>query len=173
MTELATPAWLAGEKSRELFDAEQEHIAPGTQSFALFSQICIDRGEGALLFDVDGNRYIDLMAGIGVASLGYAHPKYVAALQKQVAKIHVGSFVSENRAALVRLLADLAPGDINRTQFYSSGAEAVESALRLAKAYTGRNEFVGFWGGFHGKTAGVLLHQPRQRVEISRTLMSA
>jgi len=156
VTELATPAWLAGEKSRELFDAEQEHIAPGTQSFALFSQICIDRGEGALLFDVDGNRYIDLMAGIGVASLGYAHPKYVAALQKQVAKIHVGSFVSENRAALVRLLADLAPGDINRTQFYSSGAEAVESALRLAKAYTGRNEFVGFWGGFHGKTAGVL-----------------
>ena len=156
MTEIASPAWLAGEKSREIFDAEQEFLAPGAQSFALFSKICIDHGEGALLFDVDGNRYIDLMAGIGVASLGYAHPRYVAALQKQISRIHVGSFTSENRSVLVRMLAELAPGDVNRTQFYSSGAEAVESALRLAKSYTGKDEFVGFWGGFHGKTAGVL-----------------
>src|SRR6185312_12417785 len=143
-------------KSREIFDEEQRHLAPGAQSFALFSRICIDRGEGALLFDVDGNRFIDLMAGIGVASLGYAHPKYVAAIQKQIAKIHVGSFTSENRAVLVKLLADLAPGDVNRTQLYSSGAEAVESALRLAKSYTGKSEVIGFWGGFHGKTGGVL-----------------
>jgi len=150
------PLWLAGTKSREIFDEEQLHLAPGAQSFALFSQICIDHGEGALLFDVDGNRFIDLMAGIGVASLGYAHPKYVAAMQKQIAKIHVGSFTSENRAVLVKLLADLAPGDVNRTQLYSSGAEAVESALRLAKSYTGKSEVIGFWGGFHGKTGGVL-----------------
>lgn len=156
MTELASPIWLAGEKSREIFDAEQEYLAPGAQSFALFSKICIDRGEGALLYDVDGNRFIDLMAGIGVASLGYAHPKYVAAMQKQIARVHVGSFTSENRAALVRMLAECAPGDVNRTQFYSSGAEAVESALRLARSYTGKSEFIGFWGGFHGKTAGVL-----------------
>jgi 4-aminobutyrate aminotransferase/(S)-3-amino-2-methylpropionate transaminase len=156
VTELASPAWIAGEKSRAIFDAEQEHLAPGAQSFALFSQICIDRGQGAVLYDVDGRSYIDLMAGIGVASLGYAHPKYVAALQKQVARIHVGSFTSENRAALVRLLAQVAPGDVNRVQFYSSGAEAVESAFRLARSYTGKDEFIGFWGGFHGKTAGVL-----------------
>jgi 4-aminobutyrate aminotransferase-like enzyme len=156
VTQLESPTWIAGAKSREIFDAEQEFIAPGTQAFAQFSQICIDHGEGALLFDVDGNKYIDLMAGIGVAALGYAHPRYVAAMQKQLAKVHVGSFTSENRAALVKLLAELAPGDVNRTQLYSSGAEAVESALRLAKAYTGRNEFIGFWGGFHGKTAGVL-----------------
>jgi len=153
--ELIAPTFEAGEKSREIFDSEQEHLAPGAQSFALFSKICIDHGEGALLFDVDGHRYIDLMAGIGVASLGYAHPKYVAAMQKQIARIHVGSFTSEHRAALVKLLADHAPGDVNRVQFYSSGAEAVESALRLARSHTGRTEFIGFWGGFHGKTAGV------------------
>ena len=156
VTHVESPIWIAGTRSRELFEAEQEYLAPGAQSFALFSQITIDRGQGALLYDVDGNRYIDLMAGIGVASLGYAHPKYVAALQRQLSRIHVGSFTSENRAALVKLLADLAPGDVNRSQFYSSGAEAVESALRLAKAYTGKDEFIGFWGGFHGKTAGVL-----------------
>ncbi len=151
-----TPPRAAGPRSLALFDAEAEFLAPGTQSVALFSKLCIDRGEGATLFDVDGKRYIDLLAGVGVASLGYAHPKFVAAVQKQVARIHVGSFTSENRAALVKLIAEITPGDLSRTQLYSSGAEAVESALRLAKSYTGKTEVIGFWGGFHGKTAGVL-----------------
>ena len=145
-----------GPKSKTVFDAEARYLAPGTQSVALFSQLCIDRGEGAILYDVDGNHYIDLLAGVGVASLGYAHPKYVAALQRQVARIHVGSFATEHRAALVKLLAELAPGDLNRTQLYSSGAEAVEAAVRLAKSRTGHQEIIGFWGGFHGKTGGVL-----------------
>jgi len=146
----------AGPRSLAAFAAEAEFLAPGTQSVALFSRLCIDRGEGVMLYDLDGKRYIDLLAGVGVASLGYAHPKFVAAIQRQVARIHVGSFTSEHRAALVKLIADITPGDLNRTQLYSSGAEAVESAFRLAKSYTGKTEFIGFWGGFHGKTAGVL-----------------
>ena len=147
---------IPGPRSMACFDSEAEHLAPGTQSVALFSRLCMDHGKGALLYDVDGQRYVDLLAGVGVASLGYAHPKYVAAMQRQVARIHVGSFTSEHRAALVKLIADLAPGDLNRTQLYSSGAEAVEAAVRLAKSYTGRTEVAGFWGGFHGKTGGVL-----------------
>src|SRR2546430_5469715 len=122
-----------------------------TQSVALFSQLSIDRGEGALLYDVDGNRYVDLLAGVGVASIGYAHPKYVAAMQRQIARVHVGSFTTEHRVALVKLLAQLTPGDLNRSQFYSSGAEAIEAALRLAKSRTGHTEVIGFWGGFHSK----------------------
>ncbi len=147
---------LPGPRSKALFDAEALYLAPGTQSVALFSQLAIDRGEGAILYDVDGNRYVDLLAGVGVASIGYAHPKYVAAMQRQVARVHVGSFTTEHRAALVKLLAELTPGDLNRSQFYSSGAEAIEAALRLAKARTGHTEVIGFWGGFHGKTGGVL-----------------
>ena len=135
-----------GAKSKSIFDAEARYLAPGTQSVALFSQLCIDRGEGAILYDVDGNRFIDLLAGVGVASLGYAHPKYVAGLQRQIARVHVGSFTTEHRAALVKLLAEVAPGDLNRTQLYSSGAEAVEAAVRLAKSRTGHRELVGFWG---------------------------
>ncbi|HEX7078983.1 MAG TPA: aspartate aminotransferase family protein [Candidatus Eisenbacteria bacterium] len=149
-------AELPGVESRRYFEAEAAHLAPGTQSVALFSRLCIDHGEGAILIDADGNRMIDLLAGVGVASLGYAHPKYVAAMARQLARVHVGSFTTENRAALVRLLASLAPGDLNRTQFYSSGAEAIEAAVRLAKSHTGKSEIVGFWGGFHGKTGGVL-----------------
>jgi 4-aminobutyrate aminotransferase-like enzyme len=156
MTSTLPRLQLPGPKSQALFDAEARYLAPGTQSVALFSRLAIERGEGAILYDVDGNRYIDLLAGVGVASLGYAHPKYVAALQRQVARVHVGSFTSEHRAALVKLLADLTPGDLNRTQFYSSGAEAVEAAVRLAKSRTGHTEVIGFWGGFHGKTGGVL-----------------
>ena len=145
-----------GPLSQMLFESEDRYLAPGTQSVALFSRIALDHGEGAVLYDVDGNRYIDLLAGVGVASLGYNHPAYVAAMARQLGRVHVGSFTSADRAALVKLLADIAPGDVQRTQLYSSGAEAVESALRLAKAATGRHEVVGFWGGFHGKTAGVL-----------------
>lgn len=156
MTHTLRKIQIPGPKSKALFDAEARALAPGTQSVALFSQLAIDRGEGAVLYDVDGNGYIDLLAGVAVASLGYAHPKYVAALQRQVARVHVGSFTSEHRAALVQLLAELTPGDLNRSQFYSSGAEAVEAALRLAKSRTGHTEVIGFWGGFHGKTGGVL-----------------
>src|SRR5919197_979094 len=143
-------------QSQRVFDLEALYLAPGTQSVALFSQLAIDRGEGAVLYDVDGNSYIDLLAGVGVASLGYAHPRYVTELTRQLERVHVGSFTSQHRAALVKLLASLAPGDLNRTQLYSSGAEAVEAAVRLAKAATGRHEIMGFWGGFHGKTGGVL-----------------
>src|SRR5437773_1412818 len=151
MIDLATQS-----QSRRVFDLEAQYLAPGTQSVALFSKLCMDRGEGAILWDVDGNRYVDLLAGVGVASLGYGHPRYVKAIQEQVAKLHVGSFTSAARAALVRLIAEVTPGDLNRTQLYSSGAEAVESAIRLARAATGKREVIGFWGGFHGKTAGVL-----------------
>jgi len=151
-----TATQLPGPKSRALFDAEARFMAPGTQSVALYSKLAIDRGEGAVLYDVDGNAYVDLLAGVGVAALGYAHPKYVAGMQRQIARVHVGSFTTEHRAALVELIAHVTPGDLNRTQFYSSGAEAVEAAVRLARSRTGKSELIGFWGGFHGKTMGTL-----------------
>jgi len=157
MTMAATPvATVPGPRSVETFNAEAQFAAPGTQGVALFSRLALDRGQGAILWDRDGNRYIDLMAGICVASLGYGHPKYVKALQDQVARLHVGSFATAHRAELVKLIASITPGDCNRTQFYSSGAEAVEAALRLAKSYTKKTEVVAFWGGYHGKTGGVL-----------------
>ena len=120
------------------------------------SQIVVDKGEGCVVQDVDGNRYIDFFAGVAVASLGYNHPKYVKAMQEQVSKIHVGSFSTQVRANLSKYLAQHAVGDLRRTQYYSGGAEAVEAALRLARSYTKKTEVIGFWGGFHGKTLGVL-----------------
>ena len=145
-----------GPRSRQLFAEESVHLAPGLQSIALYSQIAIDHGEGAILVDVDGNRYIDFAAGIGVASLGHGHPGYAQALAKQVQSISVGSYTSAVRAEYVSRLTRLTPGGLDRVQFYSGGAEAVEAALRLARSYTGRYEVISFWGGYHGKTSGTM-----------------
>src|SRR3954471_9017740 len=143
-------------KSSALFEAEQQFIAPGIQTIALLSQLAIAHGRGATLTDLDGRTYLDLNAGVSVASLGHAHPGYIAALTKQLEAVSVGSFTSAPRAELVRLIAELAPGELSRTQFFSGGAEAVEAGIRLARSFTKRTDVVGFTGGFHGKTAGVL-----------------
>jgi 4-aminobutyrate aminotransferase/(S)-3-amino-2-methylpropionate transaminase len=143
-------------RSLEMFRSEQEVLAPGTQKVALLSQLVLDRGQGCYLTDVDGRRYLDFMAGIGVCSLGHSHPRYIAALSEQLQRVTVGNFTSENRLKFLRRLATLAPGELSLTQLYSGGAEAVEAAMRLAKSYTKKFEFLAFWGGFHGKTGGVL-----------------
>jgi 4-aminobutyrate aminotransferase/(S)-3-amino-2-methylpropionate transaminase len=147
---------IPGPDSLHYFENEQNYISPGVQTISTLSKIVLEKGEGCILEDADGNRYIDFFAGVGVASLGYNHPAYTKAIQDQVAKVHVGSFTTKVRAELTKLLSEIAVGDLRRPQYFSSGAEAVEAALRLAKSCTKKNEFLGFWGGFHGKTLGVL-----------------
>lgn len=145
-----------GPKSLEIFEEEQKYIAPGVQSIALFSKLVMERGEGCYFVDVDGNKYLDMYAGVGVASLGHGHPKYAKAISDQVSKINTGSFSSPRRAHYCKNLSKYTPGKLNRIQFYSGGAEAVEASIRLAKSYTKNYEIVGFWGGFHGKTGTVM-----------------
>ncbi len=145
-----------GPKSKALFDEEARYMAPGLQSIGLFSEIVVKRAKGVWIEDVDGNRYIDFTAGIGVGSLGHAHPHYVEVLCDQVARANYGSFSSENRVEFLRLLTSVTPEGLDAVQMYSGGAEAVEAALRLAKSVTHKFEFCGFWGSFHGKTGGVL-----------------
>jgi 4-aminobutyrate aminotransferase/(S)-3-amino-2-methylpropionate transaminase len=148
---------IPGPKSRALRAREDAHIAPGLQSYALTSGIAIDHAQGSAVTDVDGNVLLDFIGGIGVNAFGHSHPSIVQAIQQQAQRASVGSFTSEARVELVERLAAHSPAPgLHRLQLYSSGAEAVESALRLAKSYTGKWEFVSFWGGFHGKTLGAL-----------------
>jgi 4-aminobutyrate aminotransferase-like enzyme len=110
MSTLQVPSrYSAGPKSRALFEEEQRYIAPGLQSIALYSQLAMDSGSGCRLRDVDGNEYLDFVAGIGVASLGYAHPDYVRALSEQLAKLGVGSFTTARRLSFVKNLAKITP----------------------------------------------------------------
>src|SRR5215469_12280465 len=145
-----------GPGSHRIVEQEKRHMAPGLQSFAQYAGLAMARGRGSTLYDEDGNQYIDFIAGIGVGSVGHCHPHYVEALKRQVERLTFGSFTTETRARFLDLLGTLTPEGLTRIQMFSGGAEAVEAALRLAKAATGKHEVLGFWGGFHGKTGGVL-----------------
>ena len=148
---------IPGPLSQALRRREDEHLAPGLQNFALLAGIAVREARGSAVTDADGNVLIDLIGGIAVNGLGHSHPRYVRAVQQQVEKASVGSFTSEARVGLFERLAAHRPAaSLHRVQLYSSGAEAVESALRLAKSRTGKYEFVSFSGGFHGKTMGAL-----------------
>jgi 4-aminobutyrate aminotransferase-like enzyme len=146
-----------GPKSKALRAREDAHLAPGLQGYALMAGIAVAEAKGSAITDVDGNTFLDFIGGIAVNALGHSHPVYVKALQEQVARASVGALTSEARVQLGERLAARTPSKaLHRLQLYSSGAEAVESALRLAKCHTHKHEFVSFWGGFHGKTMGVL-----------------
>jgi 4-aminobutyrate aminotransferase-like enzyme len=148
---------LPGPRSRALRALEDQHLAPGAQAYALAAGLVVDHAQGSTVTDIDGNTFLDFVGGIGVGAVGYSHPTWVRAVQDQAAKAAVGSFTSEARVELLERLAvhPPAPG-IHRAQLYSGGAEAIESAMRLARNHTGRQDFVSFWGAFHGKTLGAL-----------------
>jgi 4-aminobutyrate aminotransferase-like enzyme len=148
---------IPGPKSAELRTREDEHLAPGAQGYALMAGVVVDHASGTSVTDVDGNTYLDFIGGIAVAALGHSHPTWVAAVQEQAGKSAAGTFTSKARVELLERFSAHAPAPgIHKLQLYSGGAEAVESALRLAKSHTGKYEFVSCWGGFHGKTMGAL-----------------
>ena len=151
-----TQGWVPGPNSKALHDEEQRYMTPGLQQIATFSKIAMKEGKGAIVIDEDGREYIDFIAGVCVASIGHGHPVYAKMIAEQAANISVGSFTTKNRIEFLRRLVTKTPKGLDRTQLYSSGAEAVEAALRLAKSKTGHHEVLAFWGGFHGKTGGVL-----------------
>ena len=148
---------IPGPKSVALRAREEAHYAPGHQRYSAMAGIVVDKARGNTVTDVDGNTFLDIVGAIGVNGLGHSHPKWTAAIAQQVQNVSAGSFSSNARVELMERVASHAPSPgVHRLQLYSGGAEAVESALRLAKCYTGKSEFVSFWGGFHGKTMGVL-----------------
>ena len=145
-----------GPKSRALVAAESPYLAPGIQSISTLSGLAVARGENCLIEDVDGNRFLDIAAGICVNALGHAHPRYRQILKDQIDEVTVGSLTTARRAEALRRVASHTPPGLTKIQLYSGGTEAVEAALRLAKSHTKKFEFLAFWGGFHGKTAGSL-----------------
>jgi 4-aminobutyrate aminotransferase/(S)-3-amino-2-methylpropionate transaminase len=156
MTEVTRKRNEVGPHSRRVVELEARHMAPGLQSFALYSGLAMARGQGSRLYDEDGNAYVDFIAGIAVGSVGHCHPHYVKTLQEQAARLTFGSFTTEVRARFLELLAGATPPGLTSIQLFSGGAEAVEAAFRLAKSVTKKFEFVGYSGAFHGKTGGVL-----------------
>jgi len=121
--------------------------------------IVIEKASGATVTDVEGRKYIDCFAGISVVNAGHCHPAVVAAAREQMEKlIHCGSYIyySQPIADLAEKLAQITPGNLKKSFFANSGAEAIEGALKLAKLYTGKHEIIALRGSFHGRTLGTL-----------------
>jgi 4-aminobutyrate aminotransferase / (S)-3-amino-2-methylpropionate transaminase / 5-aminovalerate transaminase len=121
--------------------------------------VVFESAEGATITAEDGTTYIDCFAGIAVSNAGHRHPKVIQAAKDQLDKfVHAGSYIYHvpQVADLAEKLAEITPGRLQKTFFGNSGAEGIETALRLAKAYTGKSEFISLTHSFHGRTNATL-----------------
>lgn len=161
VTRLNTP----GPRAQAILERDQKFISP---SYPRDYPFVMDHGKGTEVWDVDGNRYLDFAAGIAVCSTGHSHPRVVKAVQEQAEKfLHISSdFYHEKWVALGEKLDAIAPFKEDALSFMTnSGAEAVEAAIKLARFHTGRSRFIGFHGGFHGRTMGALAFTSSKAVQ--------
>jgi 4-aminobutyrate aminotransferase len=147
---------LPGPKARALLDRDRAVSSP---SYPRDYPFVMSHGRGVEVWDVDGNRFLDFAAGIAVCATGHAHPQVVAAVKDAADRfLHISSdYWHEGQVRLAERLAELSPlGEPAMTFLAQSGTESVEGALKLARFVTGRPRFLGFIGGFHGRTMGSL-----------------
>ena len=145
-----------GPKTKALIERDSAVIS---SSYPRGYPFVMDHGKGTEVWDVDGNRFLDFMAGIAVVSTGHSHPEVVKAIQDQAEKfIHISSdFYHENWVELAEKISEIAPFKEHASSFMTnSGTEAVETAIKLARYHTGRSNFIGFTGAFHGRTMGAV-----------------
>jgi 4-aminobutyrate aminotransferase len=148
---------LPGPNAQRVLAGDEKYISPSyTRSYPLVAK----SGRGIVVTDVDGNEFFDFSAGIAVTSTGHCHPHVVAAIQKQAGElIHMSGtdFYYENMVELSERLSKIAPmAGPHRVYYGNSGAEAIESALKLARYHTKRQNVIAFFGAFHGRTMGAL-----------------
>ncbi|KAA3662122.1 MAG: acetyl ornithine aminotransferase family protein [Chloroflexi bacterium] len=159
----------AGPVGQAIIERDLDVLSPSyTREYALV----VDRAQGAELWDVDGKRYIDFMAGIAVMNVGHRHPKVETAVKDQIEKFwHVclSDFFYPEAVELAEKLETTAPFSKKaRVYFGNSGTEAIEAAIKLAMYKTGRKKFIGFIGGFHGRTLGSLSFTASKSVQRAR-----
>src|SRR6266516_4487310 len=144
---------IPGPKSRELMARRQEFVARGVASSM---NVFAAKADGAIIEDVDGNRYIDFAGGIGAMNIGHARPEVTKAIAEQAAKFTHTCFsvmMYEPYVALAEQITKLAPGNFpKKAIFFNSGAEAVENAVKIARFATGRPAIITFDNAFHGRT---------------------
>ena len=148
--ELARKTAVPGPRSQELM-ARWRQFEAQTTSFQ--APIVWDSAKGVIVTDVDGNEYYDWTSGVLVANVGHSHPDHVDAIQKQVARLmNCYDFPTAERIHAAEKMVEITPANLDRVFFLTTGSEATESAVRVAKRYTGKFEVVCFSGNFHGRT---------------------
>jgi 4-aminobutyrate aminotransferase len=148
---------LPGPKAKEIIEADERFVST---SYTRAYPLVVSRGQGAVVEDVDGNRFLDFTAGIAVCATGHCHPRVVAAIQRQAERLlHMcgADFYYEPLRDLAEKLTAITPGGFAKRVFFTnSGAESIEAAMKLARYATGRKHYVAFSGAFHGRTMGAL-----------------
>ena len=137
-------------------DEAIRHLSP---VWYRYTDLVVERGEGAYLYDREGNAYLDFTCGIGVTNTGHCHPRVVKAVQDQAAKLLHGQVNIVHHSPLLELVQELGsilPAALDGFFFTNSGAEAIEGALKLARVATGRPNVIVFQGSFHGRTVGTM-----------------
>jgi 4-aminobutyrate aminotransferase len=146
-----------GPKAQAILEKDRRYTAP---AYGRVYPLVVKEGRGLVVEDVDGNLFLDFMAGIAVASTGHSHPKVVKAIEEQAGKfLHIcgSDFYYEPMAELAETLSRIAPGRSPKKVFFTnSGTEAVEAAFKLARYATKRKHAIAFRGAFHGRTLGSL-----------------
>ena len=139
---------------KEIVDVEEKIMA---NTFSKRDRV-ITRGKGALVWDINGNEYIDCTGSYGVCIVGHCHPRVVEAVQRQVETLIAchASFYNDVRSELLEKLIRIAPKGLDKVFLSNSGAESVECAIKLARKYSGKPEIIAMVGAFHGKTMGAL-----------------
>ena len=155
-----------GPRARAVIERDERSVS---SSYTRCYPLVAKSAKGAIVEDVDGNRFLDFNAGIAVVATGHCHPRVVEAIQRQAARlIHMSGtdFYYEEMVELAEALSRIAPGDVaRRVSFGNSGAEAVEGAIKLARWSTGRDKIIAFFGSFHGRTMGALSLTARKAVQ--------
>lgn len=152
--------------ARITFERYERYLNPGMAQllkFMGFERVEV-RSEGCYIYTSDGQRYLDCLGGPGVFSMGHRNPRIVARVREQLETMPLSSHLLLNplTAELAERMAQITPGELQFSFFCNSGAEAVEGALKVARAFTGRPGFVSTVGGFHGKTFGALSASGRE-----------
>jgi 4-aminobutyrate aminotransferase len=160
-----------GPKAKKIVERDAAVISP---SFGRAYPLVIERGEGNIVVDVDGNEFIDMNAGLAVCSVGHSHPKVIKAIKDQVDKfIHYSytDFFYDGYVNLSEVLHDLVPGKHKKKFFYgNSGAEAIEAAMKVSRWHSQRQGLLAYIGSFHGRTMGAVsltASKPYQRRRFS------
>jgi len=157
---------LPGPRAKAVMERDARAVSP---SYTRGYPLVVESASGAMVQDVDGNRFLDFNAGIAVVAAGHCHPRVVEAIQKQAARlIHMSGtdFYYDEMVTLAEKLAEIAPGGVERrVSFGNSGAEAVEGCIKLARWSTGRGKIIAFFGAFHGRTMGALSLTARKSVQ--------
>ncbi|WP_066368936.1 aminotransferase class III-fold pyridoxal phosphate-dependent enzyme [Neobacillus fumarioli] len=141
-------------KTNEIQEKARKHLSP---VMTRVTELVVDRAHGAKFWTTDGEEYIDFVSGVAVNAVGHTNEKMVEAIKKQAESlIHLGLNYGyyETAANLAEKLAKITPGNLDTVFFSNSGAEAIDGALKLAKAATGRPAVIAFEGSFHGRTMG-------------------